>query len=293
MASTQFGLNVSASVESGVDPVREAQAAEEFSFDLVSVNDHMHGPEQRYECWTLLSWIAANTSRLLVASRVLGLPYRAPAVTAKMAETFARLSGGRLILGLGAGSGEDEYLALGLDAPPLGERLTGLEEAIQITRGLWTAATLTFAGSVFKVTDGQIEPKPDQPIPIWLGTHGPRGLELTGRLADGWIPSFGSLPPDRVPAALEMISEAARGVGRDPASLTRIYNVEISLDEERRGDPTLVAGNVAVVRDALSSMLSLGFDGFNLIVRGGDRHRQLERIAAEILPAVRTASAGA
>lgn len=293
MATIQFGLNISASVAPGFDPIREAQAAEDLGFDFVSVNDHMHGPEQRYECWTLLAWIAANTTRLRVASRVLGLPYRAPALTAKMAESFARLSRGRLILGLGAGSGEDEYLALGLTAPPLGERLTGLEEAIAITRGLWSTETFTFAGSVFRVTDGQLEPKPEQPVPIWLGTHGPRGLELTGRLADGWIPSMGSLPPDRIPAAMQLISETARIVGRDPASLTRIYNVEISLDDEKRDDPTLIAGNAAVVRDALADLVTLGFDGFNLIVRGRDRHRHLERIAAEIMPAVRSASTGA
>jgi len=293
VAPIQFGLNISASVAPGHDPVREAQAAEDLGFDFVSANDHMHGPEQRYECWTLLAWIAANTTRLRVASRVLGVPYRVPALTAKMAETFARLSRGRLILGLGAGSGEDEYLALGLAAPPLGERLTGLEEAIAITRGLWSTETFTFAGSVFRVTGAQIEPKPDQPIPIWLGTHGHRGLELTGRLADGWIPSMGSLPPDRIPAAMQIISDAARVAGRDPTNLTRIYNVEISLDDEKKADPTLIAGNAASVRIALSGLVALGFNGFNFIVRGDDRHRHLERIAAEIMPVVRSASTAA
>ena len=104
---------------------------------------------------------------------------------------------------------------------------------------------------------------------------------------------MGSLPPDRIPAAMQIISDAARVAGRAPTNLTRIYNVEISLDDEEKADPTLIAGNVASVRIALSGLVALGFNGFNFIVRGDDRHRHLERIAAEIMPVVRSASTAA
>jgi len=115
MAKLLFGLNLSPSVTSGPDPVAQARTAEDLGFDFVSANDHVHGPDPRYEAWTMLSWIAAETSRIRVATRVLGLPYRSPAVVAKMAETFDRLSNGRLILGLGAGASDEEFRALGLE----------------------------------------------------------------------------------------------------------------------------------------------------------------------------------
>jgi len=284
MAQVQFGLNISTTVEDGFDPVDEARLAEAMGFDFVSANDHMHAAGARYECWTLLAWLAANTSRVRVASRVLGVPYRAPAVTAKMAETLARLSRGRLILGLGAGSGDGEFTALGLGTKPLGTRLAGLEEAVRITRGLWSPGPFSFSGSMYGVDKADVQPKPEQSIPIWLGTHGPRGLEVTGRLADGWIPSAGSLSPDRVPEASAAISDAAIAAGRDPTSITRIYNVEVSLDEEQRSHPGIISGDEEGLRKGLAELLDLGFNGFNLIVVGRDRRGQIKRIASEVIP---------
>jgi hypothetical protein len=102
MPGMLFGLNVSTEARAGTDPVAAASKAEELGFDFVSASDHLHGGRPTYEPWTMLSWIAAATSRIRVATRVLAVPYRPPAVLAKMAETLDRLSGGRLILGLAA-----------------------------------------------------------------------------------------------------------------------------------------------------------------------------------------------
>src|SRR5262245_41629026 len=95
MHAVRFGLNVSTPAAPGADPVADARRAEELGFDFVSASDHLHGEQPNYETWTMLSWIAAETSSLRVATRVLAVPYRSPAVLAKMAETFDRLSGGR------------------------------------------------------------------------------------------------------------------------------------------------------------------------------------------------------
>jgi alkanesulfonate monooxygenase SsuD/methylene tetrahydromethanopterin reductase-like flavin-dependent oxidoreductase (luciferase family) len=157
-------------------------------------------------------------------------------------------------------------------------------------RGIWSAEPFSFRGSVYSVHEADVEPKPEQPIPIWLGTHGRRGLEMTGRLADGWIPSAGSLPPDRVPEALATITRAAVAADRDLASLTRIYNVEVSLDETHRGGPGIISGDPTAVGEAFSEVLRLGFNGLNLIVRGRDRRGQIERIATEIIPNVQSAA---
>ena len=132
-----FGVNVSTSASPGADPVADAQAAEALGFDFVSSSDHPAGGSPTYEVWTMLSWIAAATSRIKVATRVLGVPYRPPAMVAKMAETLDRLSDGRLILGLGGGYSDDEFRAFGLGVPTPGEKITGLQEAIHIIRGLW------------------------------------------------------------------------------------------------------------------------------------------------------------
>src|SRR5438552_3273160 len=210
MTAPLVGLSVSTSAAAGADPVADAAAAEKAGFDFVSASDHPCGSEPSYETWTMLSWIAARTSRIAVATRVLGVPYRPPAIVAKMAETLDRLSGGRLILGLGGGYSDDEFRAFGLRVPSPRDKVHGMEEAIRITRGLWSQPTLTFDGRLYRTDGAAVEPKPAHQIPIWLGTFGDRALAVTGRLADGWIPSHGFAPPEHVPAMRERVMSAAR-----------------------------------------------------------------------------------
>jgi alkanesulfonate monooxygenase SsuD/methylene tetrahydromethanopterin reductase-like flavin-dependent oxidoreductase (luciferase family) len=209
MTDLLFGINVSTSAAPGADPLADARRAEELRFDFVSASDHLHGKDPTHETWTMLSWIAAGTSRIRVASRVLAVPYRNPAVTAKMAATLDRLSGGRLILGMGGGYSDEEFRAFGLGAPSPRDKVDGMDEAIRITRGLWSERSFTFQGRRYRTDGAELEPKPDRRIPIWLGTYGDRALAATGRLADGWIPSLGFAPPDRVPAMRDRILAAA------------------------------------------------------------------------------------
>ena len=281
-----FGLNVPTSTERRSDPVAVARHAEALGFDFVSLNDHVHGTVPRYEAWTLLTWIAAKTTRIALASRVLGVPYRNPALLAKMAESFDRLSGGRLILGLGAGSGDQEYRALGLRALSLSDRMTGLEEAISVCRGLWTQPTYTFSGNVYSTEEAELEPKPERRVPIWLGTHGKRGLEVTGRHADGWIPSLAYAPPSQAQAMLDRLRSAALASGRDPAEIMAVYNVEVTLGPDRVNDPLVIRGSPRAVADQLRSLLALGFNGFNVIPVGSDVDAQAERLARDVIPAV-------
>src|SRR2546427_10630816 len=101
MTAMLFGLNVSTSAEPGSDPVADARRAEALGFDFVSASDHLHGETPSLETWTMLSWIAAGASRIPVATRVLGVPYRHPAGVDKMAATFDSVSGGRVIPAVG------------------------------------------------------------------------------------------------------------------------------------------------------------------------------------------------
>ena len=100
-----FGVNLSTSASAGTDPVADARRAEAAGFDFVSADDHPCGVQPNYETWTMLAWVAASTTKLKVATRILGMPYRAPAMVAKMAASLDQLSGGRLFQGLGGGSG--------------------------------------------------------------------------------------------------------------------------------------------------------------------------------------------
>jgi alkanesulfonate monooxygenase SsuD/methylene tetrahydromethanopterin reductase-like flavin-dependent oxidoreductase (luciferase family) len=293
MRGIMIGLSVSTAAVPGADPVAAARAAEDLGFDFVSASDHLHGRRPTYEPWTMLSWIAAATSRIRVATRVLGVPYRPPAVLAKMAETFDRLSGGRLILGLGGGAVDEEFRAFGLPARSPRDKVDGLEEAIRIARGLWSRPGFTFEGRLYRTDGADLEPKPDRRIPIWLGTYGDRALALTGRLADGWIPSLGYAPPERVVAMRERVLAAAVAAGRDPSEITCAYNVGVRVDDRAAAgaDASVVVGSAGAVTERLLGFRSLGFDALSLIPVGPGEPEQAERLGREVVPALRDMAA--
>jgi alkanesulfonate monooxygenase SsuD/methylene tetrahydromethanopterin reductase-like flavin-dependent oxidoreductase (luciferase family) len=291
MTALQIGLDLSTSAASGADPVADARAAEALGYDFVSASDHPSGSHPTFETWTLLAWVAASTERIQVASRVLGVPYRPPAMVAKMAETLDRLSNGRLILGLGGGFSDDEFRAFGLTVPTPREKIDGLEDAIDIARGLWSQPSFTYRGAHYQTQDAALEPKPGHHIPIWLGTFGPRALALTGRLADGWIPTLGHALPEQVPAMRERILRGADDAGRDPADITCVYNLQIRVGEQPERSPSTVSGSAEAVIERLLSFVDLGFTAFNFMPVGPDRDEQVERLAREVIPALRTSDA--
>jgi probable F420-dependent oxidoreductase len=291
MPGMLFGLNVSTQAQAGSDPAAAASKAEQLGFDFVSASDHLHGGRPTYEPWTLLSWIAAATSRIRVATRVLAVPYRPPTVLAKMAETLDRLSGGRLILGLGGGAVDQEFRAFGLGVRSPRDKVDGLAEAIRILRGVWSQPSFTFQGRLYRTDAAELEPKPDHPIPIWLGTYGRRALAVTGQLADGWIPSLGYAPPEQIPALRERVLAAARAAGRDPDELTCAYNLSIRIDERADPEPSVVAGAPDAVIERLRSFAKLGFTAMNFIPVGPGQDEQIQRLAREVLPALRATDA--
>jgi probable F420-dependent oxidoreductase len=290
MRQLQLGVDVPTFAGPKSDPVADAKQAERLGFDFVSANDHPEGSRPTYETWTMLSWIAAATSKIKVASRVLGVPYRSPAMVAKMAATLDQLSGGRLILGLGGGYSDDEFRAFGLRVPTPNEKVQGLEEAIVIARGLWSEADFTFDGRQFHTASADVEPKPTRHIPIWVGTYGPRALGVTGRVADGWIPSFDMAPPEKVPQMRDRIFAAARETGRDPEEITLAYNIDIRIDRRADSNPGVISGAPDEVVDRLGALVRLGFKAMNFKPVGPDRHDQVELLGLGVLPALRAAA---
>ena len=289
MTELIFGVGVPTSAAPGEDPVGMAQEAERLGYDFVSAADHPTGDSPSYETTVMLTWIAARTSRIKVASRVLAVPFRRPAMVAKIAASLDVLSGGRFILGLGAGYSDQEITALGGTALSPAGKIDGLAEAIQIIRGAWTHSGYTQDGHYHSVRDLKMEPKPLRAIPVWLGTFGPRALAVTGRLADGWIPSLGYMPTEQIPAMRHRIDAAAQAAGRRPGDIRSILNLSIRIDPDAQPRPDSVTGSCRQVTGQLRDLLGLGFTGFNFILSDPDRIASMRQIAHDVLPALRVA----
>jgi alkanesulfonate monooxygenase SsuD/methylene tetrahydromethanopterin reductase-like flavin-dependent oxidoreductase (luciferase family) len=228
----QFGVFVIPQVLAPRRPLEVAQVADELGFDLVGVQDH---PYQRsfYETWTLLTAMAMRTERITVFPDVANMQLRDPAILAKAAASLDKLSGGRVQLGLGAGGFSEAVVAYGGPKLAPREAVSALEEAIQVIRLVWSGGRgVRFEGAHHSLRGANVGPSPEHPIGIWLGAYKPRMLELTGRLADGWVPSFGYVKVEDIAEASARIDGAATASGRRPADIRRVLNLGLPPERE-------------------------------------------------------------
>ncbi len=259
-----------------------AQEAERLGLEYIAVQDH---PYQRrfVDTWTLLSMIAATTSRIGLFPDVANLPLRTPAVLAKAAASIDVLSGGRFELGLGAGGFWDAIEAYGGPRRSPGGALEALAEAVEVIRKVWSGdRNLRFEGQHYRLRGAHSGPVPAHPIGIWLGVTGPRALKLTGQVADGWVPSFrGDL--SKIAEMTKRLNNSAAEAGRDPASIRRILNVNgVITDGASNG---ILQDPVNQWADELTSLaITYGFDTF---IFWGEGDGQLQRFAEEVAPAFR------
>jgi alkanesulfonate monooxygenase SsuD/methylene tetrahydromethanopterin reductase-like flavin-dependent oxidoreductase (luciferase family) len=217
--------------------IREmAQAAEGIGLDSIWVGDHLlyryedgtsRGP---WEAWTQLAAIAAVTERIEIGPLVAATSFHNPAMIAKKAATLDEISGGRLILGLGAGWNEAEYTAYGY---PFDHRVSRFEEAFTIIRTLLHDGRCDFAGDYYRVTDAELIPRGPRPEgpPLMVGSMGERMLSITlpwVQSWNAWFTWFGN-SPDGYPALRDQIDAACRDVGRDPATLERTLAVLVAM----------------------------------------------------------------
>jgi alkanesulfonate monooxygenase SsuD/methylene tetrahydromethanopterin reductase-like flavin-dependent oxidoreductase (luciferase family) len=223
---------------------------------------------------------------------VLALPNRHPALLAKMTETLDRLSGGRVVLALGAGApmNDPQVRALGLTNRTGAARVESTAEALDVIRGLWSNAVFSHSGKYFATDRANLEPKPAHRIPIWLGAYKDRMLDVTGRGADGWLPSLFLLEPEAAYAARNRVRAAAAQAGRDPDALTYAYNVGVLIDEHVASRPGQVIGGAEQVASRLVEFVQHGFTCL-LFWLSGNRREQMERLAREVIPLVRIAIA--
>ncbi|MFT4039457.1 MAG: LLM class flavin-dependent oxidoreductase [Thermomicrobiales bacterium] len=215
------------------DLLAMAKLAEEVGFDSIWVSDHLifrfeeKAPQGVWECWSLLSALAAATSRVEIGPLVSCTSFRNPALIAKIASTVDEISGGRLILGLGAGWHEPEYTAFGY---PFDHRVGRFAEALQIIAPLLREGRVDFAGEYYAARDCELRPRGPRPQgpPIMIGTTGARMLRLTAEYADIWN-AWGLDTAAQVTDAQAKVDAACAETGRDPETLARSCSVLIDL----------------------------------------------------------------
>jgi len=184
------------------------------------------------ECWTTLAALAAAVPRIRIGPLVTGNTYRHPAVLAKMAATVDIISGGRLVLGLGAGWQENEHRAYGIEFSTVGGRLSRLEEACHVITSLFANRRTTFAGRYYQLTDAPLEPKPVQsPVPLLIGGGGEqRTLRIAARYANEWN-VWGS--PEVLARKGQILDRYCEDLGRDPRTIRRSAQALLVMTDDR------------------------------------------------------------
>ena len=261
--------------------VAMARAAEDVGFDTLWLGDHLlyryedgsaRGP---WEVWTLLSAIAASTSRIRLGPLVAATAFHAPAMLAKMAATVDEVSGGRLIVGLGAGWNDTEFQAFGF---PFDHRISRFEEAFTIIRTLLTEGRIDFDGRFFQARDCELLPRPVTPggPPLMVGSVGPRMLEITLPHVQQWNVWYrqSNNSPAGLAPILRQVDDACLAVGRDPATLEKTSAVLVRLqggtgrvmgDTSSASIPPL-EGSPAEIADGLRAFAALGLAEVQLVV---------------------------
>jgi alkanesulfonate monooxygenase SsuD/methylene tetrahydromethanopterin reductase-like flavin-dependent oxidoreductase (luciferase family) len=268
-------------------PVALTQLAEQAGLDLATFQDHPYQPGF-LDTWTLLSYVAAATTRIRLSANVLNLPLRLPAVLARSAASLDLLSNGRLELGIGAGAFWDAIEAMGGPRRSPGEAIEALDEAIRVIRGVWAAeqpGDVHVAGQHYQVTGAKSGPAPAHDVGIWVGGRRPRMLRLIGRAADGWLPTFHGLKGglDELDEDNAIIDEAAVAAGRDPGAIRRLLNIAGRFTASSGG--LLVGPPDQWIEDLVGLALEHGVSGFILM----DDHdpQAISRFGEEVAPAVR------
>ncbi len=306
MPPVQFGLVIPAG-----SPTREGRATFVADlnralhliaghFDSAWMIDHLQpDTTDLLESFTTISYLAALHPQLKFGQTVICQSFRNPALLAKMGATLQFLSGGRFILGLGAGWNEEEYGAYGYDFPPAQVRVEQLEETIQIIKAMWTQEKATFQGAHYRVIDAACEPRPDPLPPLIIGAFKPKMLRLTARYADGWDVSSTGLVAYRRMA--ETFAQVCTEVGRGPATVRRSWSCGCACaptqaeaegfagdlySAQNQEDDFGFVGTPEQIVAQMRPFIALGVDSFLLDCGGFPNLTTLELLIHEVLPAL-------
>ena len=278
-----FGLNVDPNTTGLAIAGRIAAIADEAGLEYVGIQDHPYLPDF-LDTFSLITWLASRTSQVHLFPNVANLPLRPPAMLAKQAASIDVLSGGRFELGLGAGGFTDRIAGLGGPRRSPAEARAALSEAIDIIRASWAGEPYSYQGSYYQVPGARPGPRPAHDIGLWLGVAGPRAIQLVGAKADGWSVSAPYVPPDRLPELNQIITSAARDAGRDPAAITRLYNVMGLITSQ---DRDAFNGPVERWAETLTTLHTESQMNAFVFWPTGDRERQSRLFAEQVVPAAR------
>ncbi len=302
MTQVQFGLSVPIS-NPGL-PRKEFLSGLQTALDTIVghfdgawLADHLQfGERDLFEGWTMLTYLAALRPELRYGHLVLCQLFRNPALLAKMAATFQYMSQGNFILGIGAGWAEEEAKAYHLPFPAPGQRVSELEEQVQIIKALWREDTVTFDGKYHQVTNAHCLPHPEPIPPLLIAGSQPRMLRLIARHADWWNAGVEDL--DKAKELLKALDAACESVGRDPKTLRRTAMIGSYCAPTEQKVKELIAahkgpfgpgfaGTPSQVVEQLQPFVEAGFDYF-MIRAGSIPHdfTTLELLAHEVLPAL-------
>jgi probable F420-dependent oxidoreductase len=288
-----FNLPISGLLSSPEILIRIAQQGEALGYDYLTLTDHIvlpnlrvpgyphsesgeffgERPEQRHEQLTAAAFIAAKTRRIRLVLAVMVVPHRPAVLAAKLLSTIDVLSGGRLVVGIGAGWLQAEFDAV--VTTPFAERGRVTDEYIEAFRSLWTEEAPRFGGSWVKFDRILFEPKPVQKPhpPIWAGGESGPSLRRAARLGDAWYPIgsnnrhlLDSLP--RYRAGVDRLRRLTAEAGRDPASITLAYRVkrygEAVPDEASDGERRLFSGSTADLIGDFRALRALGVSAVDI-----------------------------
>ena len=245
-----------------------ARAAEEVGFDSIWLGDHLlyrgDGRPERgpWDVWTQLAALAAVTERVALGPLVACTAFHTPGVLARMAASVDEVSGGRLVLGLGAGWNEAEFRAFGI---PFDRRASRFEEAFEIVRRLLAGEHVTFSGRFYALEDAAILPPPRRRVPLMIGATGERMLSIALPHVDAWntwFDEFGN-DPGRFAELNERIDAAAERAGRKPGEIERSACLLVTVDpssQERPPLPDAPALPVEELPPALRTLAEAGAD---------------------------------
>jgi probable F420-dependent oxidoreductase len=266
-----------------------AQAAEARGFDSLWMFDHFFDKAKdgtitgQHEAWTVVSALAAVTERVQIGTLVMWSSFRSPGMIAKMAATVDEVSGGRLILGLGAGWHDPEYEAFGF---PADRRVDRFEEALQIIVPLVRGETVTFEGRYHQASDAVLVPGPAHHIPVLIASFGTRMLGLTARYADAWNTAWFGAPDDVLNERMKALDDAMSAEGRDPASISRtvamiVNDPEHPVPEDDDSEDSSFRGSITELASAIDAYEALGV-GHLIVLLQPLTEASLDRLATAI-----------
>lgn len=300
MAQIDFGVTIRPTPQGGTVP--EMLRANERLLDAATAHDlscwvidHFQFDDQPIlECLTFIAHLAGGRPGLRWGTIVLGQRYRNPALTAKIAATLQFLTGGRFILGLGAGDAEGEHHAYGYDFPSARARVEQLDEAARIIRALWQGGPATFTGTHYRIADAYCIPAPEPPPVLMIGGGGERRtLRVVARHADWWNCDY--YTPAEYARKLAILHDHCRAVGRDPAAIVPTCYMGISLSHDparlihrrvmgHRGEVHVISGDPDEVAAGIEAFAAVGVRLMQLSFLDFPRTEGLELFLSDVLP---------